>query len=124
MVADGHGVVAGRQVVGGDVARQPRERVEVVREQAGGDQVQGRVFRKFIMESTEHQEAGEYLEQFEFLFIQLESLNMLPNDYAATRDELLIEILQELELTGLATVAGLGATFIPSEVPGKEAPTV
>ena len=49
---------------------------------------------------------------------------MLPNDYAAIRDELLIEIVQELELTELATVEGLSATFIPSETLDTSAPRV
>jgi hypothetical protein len=93
------------------------------REQANSGQVLGKVFRKFLGESAGHEEAGGYLEQFEFLFGQLKMLNLLPNDYAATRDELLIEVLEELELTGLATVEGLGAIFIPSDIPDVEAPT-
>ena len=98
--------------------------IRTYREEANSDQVLDKLFRQFLTESAGHEEAGEYLQQFEFLFQQLKLLNMLPNDYAAIRDELLIEIVQELELTELATVEGLSATFIPSETLDTSAPRV
>jgi hypothetical protein len=51
------------------------------------------------------------------LFDQLGNINMLPNDYSATRDELLVEIMQELQLSDMASTEGLGAAFIPGEQP-------
>ena len=81
--------------------------------QPGSDQVLGSEFRTFLFESTEHPAATDYLEQFSFLFTQLKLIDMLPNDYAALRDELLVEIQLELELMDSATLEGLGETFDP-----------
>jgi hypothetical protein len=94
------------------------------REQANSDQVLGDDFRKYVWSSEEHRDASDYLEQFEFLFAQLRQINMLPNDYSATRDELLVEIVQELQLGEMTTTDELGATFIPGEKPSGEEPSV
>ena len=94
------------------------------REQADNDQVLGDDFRNYVSSSDEHGDAADYLEQFEFLFAQLGNINMLPNDYSATRDELLVEIMQELQLNEMATTEGLGATFIPGLQPTGEEPSV